>query len=209
VFKAQAYVDTETTGLDPNHAEVIEVAIIRVDPDGTETRFETRIKPVNMGWAHPKALAVNGYAEHPELWDDAPTMAEVGPKIIELLDGCILIGQNVSFDEAMLKENLARAGVKGKVTRRRVDVMTLSHEHLVPLGLGSLSMDSVREFLDWPKEGAHRAMKDAEDVMRLHRLLNRMGYLRRLRLRFGLARLRVDRTLLELCEKSWRGPVAE
>ena len=78
-LKPLAFVDTETTGLDPKHAEVIEVAIIRVETDGRESRWAARIKPVNMGWAHPKALAVNGYAENPELWDDAPTMAEVGP----------------------------------------------------------------------------------------------------------------------------------
>ena len=72
------FVDTETTDLDPDTSAVIEVAMVRRDADGTETRFHTLIKPTEqeLADAHPKALEVNGYAADPSRWDDAPAMSE-------------------------------------------------------------------------------------------------------------------------------------
>jgi len=182
--KPLAYIDTETTGLDPTVAEVIEFALIRVDLDGHEQRWQTKIKPERIEDAHPKALEVNGYT--PEAWVDAPAMAEVAPVIIESLEGCVLVGHNVSFDEAMLKANIKRTGVKGRVPYHKLDTVTLAFEHLFPLGLKSASLDAIREFLGWSKFGAHTAMKDTEDAKRLHELLSQAG--RRTRLKIQLQR---------------------
>lgn len=45
--------------------------------------------------------------------------------------------------------------------------MTLAYEHLVPKGLGSLSLDRIRGFLGWSHDGAHTAMVDTRDCRRL------------------------------------------
>lgn len=168
--KSIAFIDTETTGLDPDAHEVIEYAIIRVNPAGEETlRWETKIKPSNIESAHPKALEVNGYTE--EAWADAPSMAEVGHAIADGLENCVLVGHNVAFDETMLKSSLKRAGINRRIPYHKVDTVTLAYEHLVPEGLESLSLDNIRKFLGWSAEGAHTAMKDVEDAMRLYREL--------------------------------------
>ena len=172
--KAICFLDTETTGLDPQRAEVIEVAVIRRDPDGTETRFHTLIKPERIEDAHPKALEVNGYADDPSRWDDAPTMAEVGDQIADITRNSVICGHNVSFDEAMISANFKRSGVKRRIPYHKIDTVTLAWEHLVPMGLERMSMDRIREFLGWSKEGAHTAMKDAEDAMSLYDLLCRI-----------------------------------
>ena len=172
--KAICFLDTETTGLDPQVAEVIEVAVIRCEPDGSETRFHTLIKPQRIEDAHPKALEVNGYAADPSRWDDAPTMAEVGDRIADITRNSVICGHNVGFDEAMISANFKRAGVRRRIPYHKVDTVTLAWEHLVPLGLERLSMDRIREFLGWSKEGAHTAMKDAEDAKSLYDLLCRM-----------------------------------
>lgn len=169
--KPLCFIDTETTGLEPDLHEVIEFAVIRVDPvSGSQTSWSTKIKPEHIERAHPKALEVNGYT--PEEWADAPLMSEVGHRIVELLRDGILVGHNCSFDEAMLKASLKRAGVEGRIPYHKVDTVTLAYEHLVPYGLPSLSLDNIRRFLGWSLDGAHTAMQDAEDAKRLYEILS-------------------------------------
>lgn len=189
-----AFLDTETTGIDPATATVIEVAIIKRDTDtGMETRFHTLIKPTEqeLADAQPKALEINGYAANPQRWTKAPTMAEAGPRIADFLHRTnFLVGHNVSFDEAMIKAALKRHNILAQIPYHKVDTVTLVREHLFPLGLQRASMDKVRDFLGWSKEGAHTAMKDAEDAMRLYDLTWRMTPFRAaaLRLRLALAK---------------------
>ncbi len=67
-----AFIDTETTGLDPNFHEVIEIGCVVADwkPDlfGERTLVESstldiKIIPEHIERADPKALAVNHYAK--------------------------------------------------------------------------------------------------------------------------------------------------
>lgn len=171
--KAICFLDTETTGLDPQLAEVIEVAVIRREHDGSESRFHTLIKPERIEDAHPKALEINGYAKDPSRWDDAPTMVEVGHQIADFTKNSVICGHNISFDEGMIAANFKRAGVRRRIPYHKIDTVTLAWEHLVPMGLDRLGMDAIRDFLGWSKEGAHTAMKDAEDVLCLYDLICR------------------------------------
>jgi len=181
-----AIIDTETTGLDPNTSVVLEFAAIIVD-DGVEVaRYETKIKPTEeeLQYAHPKALEKNGYTD--EAWENAPTIEQVAPDILSFLEGCVLVGHNVGFDEGMLKAHLAAYGIAGRIPYKKIDTVTLAYEHLIPLGLKSVSLDRIREFLGWSKEGAHTAMKDVEDTKQLFNLLWRMTPWQRFVLRLKL-----------------------
>jgi len=179
VHKPLAFIDTETTGLDPTVHEVIEFAAIKVTPQGQRTRYHTLIKPEHIETAHPKALQVNGYADDPSRWEDAPPLAAKADEISLFLANCILVGHNVSFDEAMLKGSFAQAGLNLSLPHRKIDTITLVYEHLFPLGLRTASLDATRAFLGWSVEGGHRAEKDAEDAERLYRLLSCAGTFRR------------------------------
>ena len=172
--KAICFLDTETTGLDPQKAEVIEVAVIRREPDGTESRFHTLIKPERIEDAHPKALKINGYADDASRWDTAPTMSEVGDHIADFCRNSVICGHNVSFDETMIAANFKRSEVRRRVPYHKIDTITLAWEHLIPMGLDRVGMDAIRDFLGWSKEGAHTAMKDAEDAKCLYDLLCRI-----------------------------------
>jgi DNA polymerase III epsilon subunit-like protein len=184
-----AIIDTETTGLDPRTSVVLEFAALIREHGVVLAEYETKIKPTEqeIESAHPKALEVNGYTE--ENWANAPTMSEVAYDIITLLDGCVLVGHNVGFDEAILKAHFASHGIKERIPYHKIDTVTLAYEHLTPLGLKSVSLDRVRDFLGWSKDGAHTAMKDVYDTANLFGLLWRMTpwrrFVLRLKLRFG------------------------
>lgn len=195
--RSLAFIDTETTGLDPDKHELVEIAIIVQSPWGRLTHYHTRIKPENIEAAHPKALEINGYAANPDAWKHAPLMSEVGILITSTLKNTVLVGHNVGFDIAMLKAHLRRSGCEARLPYHHIDTMTLAYEHLVPLGLESLSLDRIRKFLGWSSEDAHTALKDAKDTRCLYNLVSNGGWkmkagvrsrrgLRKVRERFGM-----------------------
>ena len=166
-----AFIDTETTGLDPSVHEVIEFAVIVEYPDGSTDQYHTLIKPTHIETAQPKALEINGYAAHPERWDDAPEFEQVAETICEWLLGCVIVGHNAGFDLAFLAAEMGRSPFQGRLPYHKVDTTSLAFEHLVPKGLTSLSLDKIRAFLGWSTDGAHTAMKDTEDMRRLYHIL--------------------------------------
>lgn len=167
--RPRAYIDTETTGLDPRLHEVIEVAVILERPDGSLEEWCTKVKPTRLETADAYALRVNGYEAHPELWADAPTFPEIVNLLAAKLNDAILVGHNVGFDLDFLQEGIIRAGSKVKLPYHKVDTVTLAYTDLVPHGLTALSLDTIREFLGWSKDGAHTALVDARDCRRLFR----------------------------------------
>lgn len=183
--KPLCFLDTETTGLDSSIHEVIEVAIVKEYPDGRTQHYQSLIRPENIENAAPKALELNGYAANPARWEQMETMATVGPLILNVLKGSVVVGHNVGFDLDMLEANMKRAGLEPRLPYHKIDTVTLAYEHLVPCGLESLSMDKIRKFLDWSMEDAHTAMKDAKDARRLYRLCSRSGKAARFLIRWG------------------------
>lgn len=186
-----AFLDTETTGLNPETAAVLELAIIRRDEEtGAESRWYTLIRPTEeeISHAEAKALEINKFSW--ERWKNAPTMEEMGQQILDLLDGHVLVGHNIGFDEQMLNATLRRHGFNKSVPFTKIDTQTLVMEHLFPLGLKYKGMDKVRKYLGWSMVGAHTAMKDTEDCMHLFDMLWRLSPIDRLilklRIKLGL-----------------------
>jgi len=103
--KPIAHLDTETTGVDPLSCRIIELAIIRRDPDGSERR---RVFLVNPGVPiPPDCTKVHGISDA----DVAGLQGfeEVVGDVIGLLDGCILSGYNVkAYDIPLLDKEIKR-----------------------------------------------------------------------------------------------------
>ena len=180
--KRIAFVDLETTGLNPVYHEIIEICIITDD-----FTFTSKVKPEKLSHADKKSLFISGY-QHRD-WIEAPSFKAISPTIQRLTAGKMLCGHNVSFDYDFLHESLSLAGLPCLFNRRRIDTVNLAFEHLKPLGLTSFSLDSIRDFLGWSKVGANRAKKDCSDVKKLFHYLMCFGpldrSLLRLRRRFG------------------------
>lgn len=165
------FIDTETTGLDCTKHEIIEIAIVTEYGDGRVDKWCTKIKPVRLLEASPRALEINGYNDAD--WSDAPLLPQVIETIREKLKDGIVVGHNVPFDVGFIRESYKRCGLDpsaklNRVGKYRVDTMTLAHEHLHPMGIVSLSLDGIRTFCGWSKKDSHTALKDALDCRRLY-----------------------------------------
>ena len=171
-------IDIETTGLRPEYHEIIEIAIIQIDGDDVK-KWSTKIAPKYLERAHPKALQINGYCS--KNWRLAPDFEDVSHIIKEKLKSGVVVGHNVKFDISFINEALFNIGER-PIKLRQIDTITLAFEHLYPLGLDSLSMDSIRSFLGMSSIGSHTALKDAEDVLYLWRLLSRASRFTRLKI---------------------------
>jgi len=166
--KHVVWLDTETTGLDPNDHDIIEFAALR---EGTEEWLHLYIWPDRPENAHPQALEVNGYSI--EEWErrGAISMEEALPQITRFLRNCILAGQNVSFDEAFVRATMKRYGNKDRIGYHKLDIVTLAIVHLRPLGLKAVRLHNVCKVLGISNEGEHTAKADVRRARAVYRAL--------------------------------------
>ena len=121
-----AFVDTETTGLDPFIHDAWEIAVI-LRSGGHDSEHTYRIEP-DLTNAEPKALEVNRYHERTSApawqWDDRETAAR---RLYALLNGAVLVGSNPAFDAEMLAHLFGRYYDQPKPWNYRVvDTTTLA-----------------------------------------------------------------------------------
>jgi DNA polymerase-3 subunit epsilon len=120
-----AVLDIEATGVSPRADRIIELAVIRLEPDGRET---ARCWLVNPAVPIPlESTAVHGITD--EHVRDCPPFAAVAEAVAAFLAGCDLAGFNVlRFDIPMLAEEFMRAGMSFDLDNRRVlDAQRIFH----------------------------------------------------------------------------------
>jgi DNA polymerase III subunit epsilon len=118
--KPIAFIDLETTGVSLSTDRIVEIAIIKVLPDGSR---QTKRKIINPQMPIPQgAIDVHGITN--EMVKDAPTFKEVANEVKVFIDGCDLGGYNSNrFDIPILMEEFLRAGLNVDLsTRKMVDV---------------------------------------------------------------------------------------
>ena len=179
-----AYIDTETTGLVASTHEVIDVAVVfdrevaerfRIPhltfPEGKDyAYYASKVKPERLDVAEPIALKVNGYTD--EAWASAPTAASVVQVLQVILKDVVCCGHNVGFDTEFIQTMVKRTGSNFRMDYHKLDTVATAHSRLIPAGLEKLSLDTIRDFLGWPKDGGHAALKDALDARSLYKLLS-------------------------------------
>lgn len=124
--KPLAFFDLETTGTNVATDRIVEISIIRINPDGTEMVLTQRINPTIPIPA--EATAVHGISD--EAVSNEPTFQEAGPKIAAFIGNSDLAGYNSNkFDIPLLVEEFLRAGISFDIkSRRLVDVQNIFHK---------------------------------------------------------------------------------
>ena len=130
--KPIVFFDLETTGVIVGKANIIEICLYKVMPDGTtETRIE-RIRPVDSEGktVHipEQTTAVHGIIDADVA--DKPTFKELAPSLLEFIGDADMAGYNSNkFDVPLLVEEFLRIGIDFDLKCRRfVDVQNIFHK---------------------------------------------------------------------------------
>jgi DNA polymerase-3 subunit epsilon len=148
-----AFFDLETTGLSTTSDRIVELALIRVSPQGDVLE---RVRRFNPGIPiPPEATAIHGITD--EHVADEPPFSAVARSLVELLENCDLGGFNIRrFDLPMLLAEFKRAGVPFSVAGRRlIDAQTIFHRE-EPRDLSA----AARFYLGREHREAHTALGD-------------------------------------------------
>ena len=149
-----AFIDLETTGVTVSTDRIVEIAIVKISPDGSKVvkrKLVNPLMPIPAG-----ASAVHGISD--EMVKDAPTFKQIANEVKQFLENCDLGGYNSNrFDIPMLIEEFLRAGIEFSIEGTKlVDVQKVFHM----MEQRTLSA-AYKFYCSKVLEGAHGAEVDA------------------------------------------------
>lgn len=120
-----AFIDLETTGVNISVDRIVELAIVKVMPDGSRQVKRKLINPLMPIPA--SASAIHGITD--DMVKDAPSFKQVANEVKQFIDNCDMGGYNSNrFDIPMLIEEFLRIGIAFSVEgKKMVDVQKVFH----------------------------------------------------------------------------------
>jgi DNA polymerase-3 subunit epsilon len=119
------FIDLETTGINVSLDKIVEIAIVKIMPDGTK---QIKRKLVNPEMPIPKvATDIHGISD--AMVKEAPTFKQIANEIKQFIELSDLAGYNSNrFDIPMLNEEFLRAGISVNIENRKLlDVQKVYH----------------------------------------------------------------------------------
>jgi DNA polymerase-3 subunit epsilon len=119
------FFDLETTGINITQDRIIEIAVIKVMPNGEVIRKSNLVNP---GIPIPaESTAIHGITN--EDVADKPSFKEIAKDYVKFFEGADLAGFNIlKFDVPMLVEEFLRAGVEFDYSRKKlIDAQKIFH----------------------------------------------------------------------------------
>lgn len=149
-------IDTETTGLDPAKARIVEIGAVRLKRGRLDEDDALR-SLVNPGEAIPKAATAIHRIDD-AMVADAPRFAAVWPEFAAALSGTIVVGHTLGFDLAVLKRECERVGLPWTAPRT-LDTRLLAQ--VAEPHLGGYTLEQLASWLGVPFDNRHSAVADA------------------------------------------------
>jgi len=150
-----AVFDIESTGVVPQRDRIVELAVLKIYPDG---RRQSTVRRLNPQMPIPAgATAIHGISDADVA--DAPTFSDIADKLFAYLSDCDLAGYNITgFDIPLLEAEFRRAGLEFKVDDRKVVDAYNIFCKLCPRTLTA----AYKFFCGKDLEGAHGAAADTD-----------------------------------------------
>ncbi len=145
--------DLETTGTDISKDRIVEICILKINPDASR---ESKTWLINPEMHIPeKASEVHGIYD--EDVADNPTLKDIAPQIMQMLSGADLGGFNSNrFDVPLLAEELLRVGIDFDLSKiKLVDAQVIYHK-MEPRNLSA----AYKFYCNKNLENAHSAEAD-------------------------------------------------
>lgn len=161
------FLDLETTGLDPATDRIVELAFLKLSPDGGREARVQRINPgVEVSKKATKVTGIHTMDATGLFW--GPPLRKVGRDLAAFLEGCDLAGFNsIAYDVPLWLAECRRHGVEFDMRgRHHVDVRILFNAKETGwdrflMGPRNLSA-AVRHYCGRELQGAHEAQADCE-----------------------------------------------
>ena len=152
------FFDLETTGTSISKDRIVELAMIKIMPDGEEIEKTRRINP-EMHIPKETSLIHGIYDEDVK---DEPTFKQIAKSMAQFLEGCDLAGFNIlKFDVPMLVEEFLRVKVDFEIDNRRLlDAQKIFHL----MEKRNLSA-ALKFYTGKTLENAHSAMADTRATL--------------------------------------------
>ena len=168
------YWDLETTGLNPFHDQIIEIAAV----DSFGNSFESLVCLAPGRVLSTKVTELTGITN--EMLQGAPSIDVVLNQFLTFIAGAdasapvtYMVGHNsIRFDSLFLRSSLRRIGLNGNESPvRHLDTMLLCQ--LFFPNVYSFALGSLCKYFSLKHEQAHRAMGDVQATRDLFRIIQR------------------------------------
>lgn len=120
------FFDLETTGIDIVNDRIVQIAYLKVYPNGKEESKTYLVNPTVP--INPKSIEIHGITD--EMVKNEPTFTEIGKTLVQVFEGSDFGGYNLNkFDLPLLAEEFLRAGIDFDLKKRKViDVQVIFHK---------------------------------------------------------------------------------
>ena len=164
-----ACLDTETPGLCPKDGgKICEIAVSITQNGVPVEEFSTLLNP-NIPMS-PAVVAIHGITN--EMVAHAPTFADIAPRLLAMLEGCVLVAHNADFDLKFLQEEFSSCGLR-LPNAPVLDTLKLARKSGK---FAKNNLGCVAEQLGISCQGWHRAMADTKMAEQIfYYFLNRLS----------------------------------
>jgi len=174
-----AFIDTETTGTDPNRHEIIELAVIiarQVQREGKGPKleiieeYEWKIKPTHIETAEEQALRVNGYNEVD--WMFASELKPVMEEFAKKTQSATFVSHNITFDYNFVQKAFEITGVENNMHYAKLDTISMAFARLYDAPQADkFSLRALCALLKVENSKAHTALADTRALFECYKKL--------------------------------------
>lgn len=155
--------DLETTGFSPKTEKITEIGIMKIKDGKLIDKFSTFVNPQKP--IPPRVVQVTNITD--DMVRDAETIDKVFPKMLEFIEGSVLVAHNAEFDINFLKHNARVLGYDFDFTY--VDTLPLAQE-IFP-EYKSYKLGRIAKNLGIKVEVAHRALDDVDTTVKVFNIM--------------------------------------
>jgi len=159
------FFDLETTGINITHDRIVEIAVVKLMPNGEIHEKKNLVNPTIKIPAESTAI----HHISNEDVKDKPTFKELAKEYAKFFEGADLSGFNIlKFDVPVLVEEFLRAGVDFDYSRKRI----IDSQRIFHLMEKRNLAAALKFYCDKDLDGAHSALADTNASM--HVLLSQV-----------------------------------
>lgn len=167
------FLDIESTGLDPDTHEIIEIAACRQANDFSKPAcwVDHKTTPLHIDRADAKALEINKYSA--DVWrEKAIPLKNALEDFVMLCEGDVtLVIQNPTFDWGFIRSALKKFNLKPSIDYHIIDVASMVWPYVMRGLIESVSLEKTCDYWDISNAGAHGARRDVERLMSVYQAI--------------------------------------